>query len=613
MKHFFKKTLLTFEEYRILHLTPPVLTSKFESIFNLSSTTVCLNDDFLDMVKNGSKHIPIPKDISNEYIYSNIKKFVNNCLWSYYFKDEPEDPTFDPKFHVKKGTPFNLKLLNENAPIFKPLQKMKTLTKMFMYHFKPRQQTPNGLKLLNHWLKQNALHVITLSDKNLGFTIMDIKSYETASLIHLSNPKVYQKITTSNTDFRNMVFFKEIVDNYLNLLDEIPLPPNLRKYLEANRQFSLPKFHILPKIHKQKIPVPTRPIVGSLNWITTPFSKVLDVLIQPLLKNQDFILKNSNQLTQDLLQKFPRLTSNQLLVTLDIESLYTNIDLNQLELLLLSENETLSKMCQFITKNNYFSFGNDIYKQIDGLAMGTNAAVNLANYYLAKLLDPHIGSHSKVRYYKRYIDDLFFIWEGTESDLLDFKYSIDKLIPNIRFTCSHSPSSINFLDLTIFSTNEELHYKVFHKEISKYLYLTPKSFHPRQTLKGMIVGEILRYQRNSSHECYFRQSKRDFYIRLLKRGYSDRFLSSIFLKYQWDSKKDRTQEKKRVLPLVLPFSLRPGYQSLCLSLKEELKHIEYLLPQYRCLLAYSKSNNLSQILCKSSLTPEQIDYLKKTE
>jgi hypothetical protein len=241
--------------------------------------------------------------------------------------------------------------------------------------------------------------------------------------------------------------------------------------------------------------------------------------------------------------------------------------------------------------------------------MGTNAAVNLANFYLAKLLDPHIASNDNVSYYKRYIDDLFLIWNGTEQDLLLFTETLNCLIPKIKLTCNYSPTSINFLDLTIFPIDEELHWKVYQKDISKFLYLTPKSFHPRQTLKGMIVGELLRYKRNSSHEVYYYQSKKEFYLRLLKRGYSDKFLTSIFLKFPWYYNTNKTQLKQQVLPLVLPFSLRPGYKTLCLHLKEELKKIESLFPSHKCLIAYSKSKNLSQILCRSSLTQRQTEFL----
>ena len=42
----------------------------------------------------------------------------------------------------------------------------------------------------------------------------------------------------------------------------------------------------------------------------------------------------------------------------------------------------LVEILEFICNNNYFIYGQDIYKQNNGIAMGTNVAVRCANLYL---------------------------------------------------------------------------------------------------------------------------------------------------------------------------------------------------------------------------------------
>jgi hypothetical protein len=45
-------------------------------------------------------------------------------------------------------------------------------------------------------------------------------------------------------------------------------------------------------------------------------------------------------------------------------------------------------LIHFICDNDFFTYNDTIFKQQDGLAMGTNSAVNLANHYLLMLIDP---------------------------------------------------------------------------------------------------------------------------------------------------------------------------------------------------------------------------------
>ena len=41
-----------------------------------------------------------------------------------------------------------------------------------------------------------------------------------------------------------------------------------------------------------------------------------------------------------------------------------------------------------------------------------------------------------IRFYKRFIDDIFIIWQGTEEDLKEFKKKINNTNPTIKFTVS---------------------------------------------------------------------------------------------------------------------------------------------------------------------------------
>ena len=82
------------------------------------------------------------------------------------------------------------------------------------------------------------------------------------------------------------------------------------------------------------------------------------------------------------------------MVTLDVSSLYTNIDTDEglgiikEELEKISSSspsaETLTSLLEKELKMNNFVFDNQNYLQVKGTAMGTRAAPNFANVYMGR-------------------------------------------------------------------------------------------------------------------------------------------------------------------------------------------------------------------------------------
>ena len=74
-----------------------------------------------------------------------------------------------------------------------------------------------------------------------------------------------------------------------------------------------------------------------------------------------------------------------------------------------------------------------LYHQQWGMAMGTPMAVSAAIIYLARLEEPLLTS-SHLIFYKIYIDDIFFIWSGTLSELDSFLLKLNNLAPTIKLS-----------------------------------------------------------------------------------------------------------------------------------------------------------------------------------
>ena len=147
---------------------------------------------------------------------------------------------------------------------------------------------------------------------------------------------------------------------------------------------------------------------------------------------------------------------------MDVRSLYTNIrheeGINAVRNTMHSINPTRSRIVTtflllILTLNNFVFNGINYLRQI-GCAMGTKCAPTYANLFMGQFEGKHIYPKilNKVHIYLRYIDDIFFIWHGSKQELEHFIEHINQVHPTIKFDCTYSFQTINFLDLTIYKT-----------------------------------------------------------------------------------------------------------------------------------------------------------------
>ena len=163
--------------------------------------------------------------------------------------------------------------------------------------------------------------------------------------------------------------------------------------------------------------------------------------------------------------------------------------------------------------------------------MGTPFAVTAANALMYYHERDIIELYSRnLTLYKRFINDIFVIWEGPRETLLQFLSAINTKDERIKITYEINDSKISFLDLLLFKdpAYNKLQYSTFQKPLNKYLYIPYESFHPASNKKAFIKGELMRYARNSSTFHSFSETRVLFWKRLRLRGYPARFLLPIF-------------------------------------------------------------------------------------
>jgi hypothetical protein len=454
------------------------------------------------------------------------------------------------------------------------------------------------------------------ADKNLGLVAMDVGEYDQMVLEHLNDRTTYKKVASNSLTSARLLKklnsgYQLFVSNQFWTMDE-------SKFLKHQPLFKVPQFHCFPKLHKPGR-LKGRPIAGAVQWITTPISRILDRRLQPLLQPYDTILLNSEQLVTDITHLNDYLPNGPIyMITGDVSSLYPNIDLDLLFTIVERVDFSLTELCRFVCNNNYVKYGTDVYHQTSGLAMGTNAAVNLANLFMAEVIDPYINSRPRhLLYYKRYIDDLVIFWTGSLEEWSRVAQNINRIHPKIRINFTEpSTETCIFLDLNITwnPMTRKLCTSVYQKELNRYMYISPLSCHVPHVFKGFIYGELTRYCRLSTDVYSYQQLKNIFLQRLLGRGFSRRFLAPIFQKHSWSHRfnERRHQDQRQLLPLVLPFSRRPNIGHLEAIFRNYRYSFDDYLGYSKVALVYSRNANVSDLLTSSSLSSSQMRHLDST-
>ena len=127
--------------------------------------------------------------------------------------------------------------------------------------------------------------------------------------------------------------------------------------------------------------------------------------------------------------------------------------------------------------------------------MGCRMAPPYANLFLF-YLDCIISGFPNIRFLKRFIDDLFFIFIGSESSIRQLENLLNSLHPSIKFTLKYSRTNVEYLDLLIYLDAErKLRTSLYRKPTDCQAYLHYDSHHPHHTKTGIIYSQALRFNR----------------------------------------------------------------------------------------------------------------------
>ena len=188
---------------------------------------------------------------------------------------------------------------------------------------------------------------------------------------HLSDTTTYENISEEKA----MLIFETTKKQTLKIINEN------RKYLSKDeyayfiksfvKNIRFPQFYGMPKVHKDKIPIPLRPVVSQCGSLFAVISIFVDFKLQTLTQFIPSYLDNSEALLDEL-DNFGSLPPSARLFTSDATSMYSNIDPREAlpiieEYLRLFGHELKDKcknqikilieLTKLIMENNIFQFG----------------------------------------------------------------------------------------------------------------------------------------------------------------------------------------------------------------------------------------------------------------
>ncbi|CAJ0950204.1 unnamed protein product [Ranitomeya imitator] len=368
--------------------------------------------------------------------------------------------------------------------------------------YPPNLTTEERHSLIN--LQGDKSIIMKPSDKGGALVIMDKTKYMAEIMRQLSDNSIYQALVRNPSHT-----IHHSIETILHKYTELGVLGQKTCSFLLNPNPIIPVFYTLPKIHKNLENPPGRPIVASTDSILSPIVRYIERILTPLIqKSRSFLLDTGSFLK--LISEIDSIPIDALLVTLDVRDLYTSIpheegihsvrhllegtdmDTDQISLCI--------DLLRIILTSNFFLFQDTFYLQKRGTAMGSHAAPPYANAYMVHFEESSFYKNSLFReniiIWKRYIDDVFCVWRGSEDILHTFLAFLNTSWPGITFTINYDLWSMNFLDtLVIKGLGGQLSTDLYSKSTDRNSLLHFKSLHPPSIKRSIPKAQYQRVQR----------------------------------------------------------------------------------------------------------------------
>ena len=616
-----------------------------------------LTAPMISLLNRGPSFVPTTKNVNISQIQAELDRYERSMLWSEYYFERKEDEEIvtklknegdQPICETKVFQPIKTNLPKSSAPNSLNVYLGAVRSDILGSCRKPSKVHDNLSSAEQQAMKELAIAQadgqiqIKLVDKGGGIAIMNLKDY----LIEVSD-HVNAKFT--NQDSTTSFFYEEVSKDTLDqqkaiVHEAIKKGYDLNLISKSDQKFMEPsgkpnRFYLIPKVHKgikenRNIP-PCRPIVSNSGANTENISALVDFYSKHLVKYLDSYVEDS----PDLLRKFdtenkkgPQ-TLNTFPVTIDVNSLYTSIPadgisggLQAFEKALNTRSkdektamptEYLMELLELVLKGNIFEIGEKYYVQRIGTAMGTKVAPTYACLFMGWLEKEFLGNvwnGTQPIMWRRFIDDIFFLWSSTVNDLEKFIKNLNGFHSHIKFTATYDQEkkSVPFLDMQVSIDKDGfIQTDLFKKDTARCQYLLPSSCHPGHITKNIPFSLANRLLRICSNPDDFAKRLEELKNDLISRQYSPKIIYEAFEKVKKIKREDALKKvsklKTNTSNNILVTTYHPALPSVTNTVK---KHHKVMTDENsrlkRCfpkpsLVAYKRSKNIKDILVRAKV------------
>eukprot|EP00116_Pleurobrachia_bachei_P000624 sb/3460886/ len=297
------------------------------------------------------------------------------------------------------------------------------------------------------------------------------------------------------------------------------------------------------------------PLYRLEKWVSPYLTKLSKEYVgEEFLRDTDELLKQLNGMGE--------LQGNTRVFTLDVQALYPSI---RKDLALTALDHALSNLrsrddkagavkrfVKCILEETFVTFREVVYTTVEGIPTGNCISRQLADIFLHWLLFvecPRLIPREALMW-RRFIDDVFGIWRGSERQLANFISSLNRTTSSygIIFGDHQFGETVNFLDTSVTIENSRIHYRLYRKPTDARDYLKTDSYHPKHVFKSVIFSQMIRVINRNSRESTRLEDLNELKIDLLRSGQLERDL---------DHFQSKAVDRAQMLSLGEPGSSKP--------------------------------------------------------
>ena len=428
-----------------------------------------------------------------------------------------------------------------------------------------------------YFSKQDGVIVRNLRSKCTKSNILLLKADKGNTVVALSREQYNDKlndILSDSSKFRK-VDTDDTLDRQRRLQDWLRRNKGIFTDDEYGKVYptgaNIPVLYGQPKIHKVNVPLrPIMSMVGALNHgLAQWLSKFLDpIRSAPSMCRDSFAL--SRYLASSTLYKY-------YFVSYDVVSLFTNIPLKEAIDVILNriyegksakelvngvKRLTLERALKWALMDNTFVCNGQLYKQVDGIAMGSPLAPALADIFMNHLLESVVSDRSadwegitipdtitgylihNLKFFIRYVDDTLACFE-TREEAERFLIFLNSLHTCIKFTMDRECDfgKIAFLDLWIMKGDNKLNITVYRKPTHSGVYTHFSSFIPHRFKRQLVVTLLERAYSICSDYMSLHREFDDLTTMLRRNGYNCSFVQNIIGQFLNGKRKDKVKRE----------------------------------------------------------------------